>query len=147
MKETEKAYLAGLIDADGSITFSAKDHGRGIRAQALIIVVNSNYEIIEYLKETTGYGCAYETKAKPTRPDQDQSNWNKVHRFQVTGKNALDLCRKIYPYLRIKKAQADLLLQYSVRGVDFKQQRTDEQKAKDARLVTEMRTLNQRKAA
>lgn len=26
MKETEKAYLAGLIDADGSITFSAKDH-------------------------------------------------------------------------------------------------------------------------
>jgi hypothetical protein len=110
LTETEKAYIAGLLDGEGCVGISkkispSKKHpfNFGLR----VIITNSNYQIICWLKEKTGIGCAYEYDKKPYKP-----NWNPIHRWQVVCEQARNFLNEIYPYIRIKKEIIDLVLDF-----------------------------------
>lgn len=141
-----RAYLAGMIDADGTITASAKKLKCGGLASpdALVLLVNTNFELIEWIKETVGYGCAYFTKSKPTREDQDQRNWRPVHRYQVTGQAARELLEVILPYLIVKVENAKLCLSLPKRGISYSYRASPEQ-IKDAYIILQQIRQNNRR--
>lgn len=138
----DAAYIAGLIDADGTITVTMS--AIVPLPKPLILIVNSNYPLILWLKEVIGAGCSYLTKTRPTRPDQDESNWNKVHRYQVTGWKALSLLESVRPFLRVKSSQADLLMGLSLRGRDFPHSASPDQLTASASIGARIRELNRR---
>ncbi|CAB4223496.1 hypothetical protein UFOVP1672_84, partial [uncultured Caudovirales phage] len=54
--DTQAAYIAGMIDADGTVTVG---QGTTHLPQPMVLVVNTNYELIDWLKAVVGAGCAY----------------------------------------------------------------------------------------
>jgi hypothetical protein len=139
--DSEAAYIAGMIDADGTITATRKADKL---PAPMVLVVNTDWRLICWLKSTIGAGCSYETKTRPTRPDQNEAHWNKVHRFQITGWKAISLIERVRPYMIVKVAHADWMMTMACRGRDFQRFATDEQLERSVRALSQLRFLNQR---
>ena len=148
LSETDLAYLAGLIDADGTVTFQVssgrRKNGDTAMPVPMVLIVNSDFALIEWLKEVIGYGCAYETKTRPTRADQNEVHWSKVHRFQLTGRPAIALLRRALPYLRIKRERAELAMRMPMRHWHYKHTAAPHHRETAAILLAQMRTQNRR---
>lgn len=140
LKETDAAYIAGMVDADGMITVVRREH----LVMPMVCVTNSHYPLIEWLLATIGAGCAYEQKSEPKRPDQSKERWSKVHRYQLTGRKAQSLLALIRPHLRVKQRQADLVFALPQRSRDFSLALNDNQRAQAAEILTAVRSLNKR---
>lgn len=104
MKKTDAAYIAGIIDGEGSILLT-KLSSNTHRAP-VVSVPSTTIELLDYLKETIRHG-------KITR----KTNYNKEkHRdcytYILEGNSAIELLKEISPYLIIesKKKRADLIL-------------------------------------
>jgi hypothetical protein len=139
ISDTDSAYIAGLIDADGTVTAS---HNKGKLPAPMVLVVNGSLPLIQWLQETIGAGCAYETKTRPTRPDQNDAHWNKVHRYQITGWKAQSLIARVRPFMRVKAAQADMLQLLAQRGRDFPRSATEAQRSRSLWALENLRALN-----
>lgn len=136
------AYIAGLIDADGTVTVTRSKES--LIAKPMVLVVNSDLALIQWLQTVIGAGCAYETKTRPTRPDQVQANWNPVHRYQVTGWKALSLLDRVAPFMRVKARHAKLVARLSLRGRDFRRAASTSQVAQSDAIAGHIRALNRR---
>lgn len=104
MTKEQKAYLAGLIDGDGSIILQLRRR-EGMRflfrIKAVVIIYQDVkcYNETEQLHEIIGYGYLYERN--------DRMNEIRIEGFDKVA----DLLKKIQPYLRFKKQQAKLMLE------------------------------------
>lgn len=102
MTETEKAYLAGLIDGEGTITLTRRNSGQ--LPQPQVSIANNNLELLIWVKKVIGSGSISTKKPK-------SSSHNIAYAWQVaTAGPCLRLLDEIRPYLVVKKQQADLLL-------------------------------------
>lgn len=140
LTDIDAAYIAGMIDADGMITVTR----RGSLVMPLVTVHNSHLPLIEWLLSVIGAGCAYETKTEPKRPDQSKDRWNKVHRYQLTGRKAQSLLQRCLPYLKVKARQATLVIDLPQRGRDFPISANDNQRDAALTILAEIRRLNAR---
>lgn len=102
------AYLAGVIDSDGSISIGidmsrvrlGKRKSPAITAQ--IHVSQIKPQAIQLLKETLGGGTT--TRAFRTKNGHD------MHRWFIYGGKAADAVKKLMPHLRLKHRQAELII-------------------------------------
>jgi len=113
LTETEKAYIAGMLDADGCVGIQRKkslsnayDYDYGIR----VIITNSDYPLICWLKKVVGAGCSYESK------QSYKANWNLVHRWQITNDKCRSFLSEILPYMIVKKDRASICLKMPHQG-------------------------------
>lgn len=100
------AYLAGIIDGEGHIsinrTKTCPQRRINPRYQAEVIVVNTDVRLMEYLVEHAG-GSFYKRKRA--------KEWHKdTYSWKVTSTTARDLCKKLLPYLFLKKGQAECIV-------------------------------------
>lgn len=111
LSETEKAYLAGLIDGEGCIYMSksARSRGRGKPSYALgFAMVMTSKDTIRYCHELTGVGTVcYFPRHKKNEKHRDQWQW------MVSKQDTLEMLQQIYPYLRLKQPQAKLAIEYA----------------------------------
>lgn len=110
MDETTLAYLAGAIDSDGSIGIKRSTYHIRVRKDAVnatyserILLKQVTPHIPELLKECFG-GTFRMEKASTT-------DGKPLFSYGCTDKNAARACELMLPYLRIKKPQAQLLLE------------------------------------
>ena len=96
-QETQHAYFAGLVDGDGCITVTGGDLS--------ITVTNSYKPVLDDL--CSAYGGGVYNSGHITREDTRQ-----VYRWRLWCLKAVDFIRKILPYLRVKRNQALVALQY-----------------------------------
>lgn len=91
-------YAAGFIEADGC--FHLTNTSIGIRA------TNKNLTVLNWFKDT--YGGEISSKVSPT----NCWDWN------LHGYLASELCEDLLPYLKFKRRQAEVLIEfYSTIGV------------------------------
>jgi hypothetical protein len=104
----ECAYLAGIVDGEGSIyigAFSSNPKTNTPHYQTNIEVSNTDKGLIEWLVNTFGARMGTYT------PAQLPSNSRKtVYRWTATGERVTHLCEIMMPYLIIKKRQAEIML-------------------------------------
>lgn len=105
MLETNKAYIAGIIDGEGSIMLS-KFH-KNQYPSPCVSVASTDIELLLWLKDTFGKGKIIKKK-----------NYNKIkHKdsftYKVTYNDAIELLKDIEPYLIIpkKKLRAKLIIE------------------------------------
>lgn len=112
-KQTERAYLAGILDGEGNIAMR-RSGGRGNGSAGKYIyprveVKLTTPDILDTLVRITGLGKVSgpykDHRSTPENPRQD------VYAWVVTGENALKIVRAAYPYLHAyRRAQADIVL-------------------------------------
>lgn len=112
MTPEKYAYLAGLIDGEGTITITSQKLGRkGARnvriSYALTVAVyNTNRDVLDWLASTFGGTVTSEKRKKP-RPNQKLT-----HKWRVSITDALALLYHVLPYLRIKIQQANIAIDF-----------------------------------
>ena len=101
------AYIAGIIDGEGTITLTSK-HKNGNR-QLAITISNTEMPLLEFIFETIEAG-------KITNKKVYKDNHTPSMTYAISNRQALDLLSQITPYLKTyKKQRAELILKDYVR--------------------------------
>lgn len=102
------AYLAGIIDGEGSIyigNFSSNPKTGAKYYQTNMEVTNSDQSLIDFLYNTFG-GLVNAYTASQTPKNSRKKYW----RWICTGERLTHLCEEILPYLTAKKRQCKIML-------------------------------------
>jgi len=91
------AYVAGLMDGEGSIGFTRSRSAMVPR----VSITNTNLELLEDLKKAFGGHISPLTRVN--------SRWKNAYAWIINNSRAVDFVDSIEPWLRIKKEQAWLL--------------------------------------
>ena len=104
ISETDKAYLAGLIDADGHISLKTV---RGTVYPG-VGVNQADFQALEWMADKLKATVSFHTRCRDDK--------NGYHRKQMIvrlhGVRAQRLCAAILPYLKTKKRQAEIVLRF-----------------------------------
>ncbi len=96
----EAAYLAGLIDGEGTVTLSRKHAGE--MRQLVVSIANTELRILEFALASVGAG-------KLTRKRVSKDNHTPSHAYAVWNRQALALLAQIAPYMQSYKRDRALL--------------------------------------
>jgi len=103
MISTDAAYIAGLIDGEGTITLTRK-HKNEYR-QLCVSISSTERSLLEFVKSATGVGII--TNKRTTRPHHARS-----FTYAVYNRQALALLNQIFPLLKsYKQYRAELILE------------------------------------
>ena len=107
MISTQAAYLAGLVDGDGSITLTRRH--RNENRQLVLSISNTDFELLNWVNMLIGAGRV--TKKRTYKEQHKQSG-----EYRIENRQALGLIRQLAPYLQTYKAlRANLVLSDYVR--------------------------------
>jgi len=101
-------YLAGFFDGDGSISIKRQNHPqstRGVCYTLQVAVTNTNKEIVEHFKKVWKAGHI-QTKTPLKQTHKTAYVW------RVTGRTAKMVLEPLLPFLRVRKEQAVLALEF-----------------------------------
>ena len=97
----EAAYLAGLIDGEGTITLTRKT--KNANRTIAISISNTELNLLTYSLEIIGAG-----KIAPKRVTK--ANHTPAFIYQISGRQALIVIEQILPFLRSYKKERGMLL-------------------------------------
>lgn len=135
MTVQEKAYLAGIIDGEGTITLS-RAHANEMPAPK-VSVANNDLGLLKWIKEKTGTGVIIK-RGKRLLHHKSQ------YVIDISDNSALILLAEIKEYLLIKKPHAELILSRYKAVTPRNGRYSEEILRRKMELVVEIRALNQR---
>jgi hypothetical protein len=114
MTATERAYVAGIIDGEGSIEYVQRNVIRHNRpGKPVHKVWNIRLEVpqvdgrlIDYLMETTAEG----TRDMKRFPNND--NWQDQHRWRCAHRGVYRVLKQVLKYLIVKQEKAKLVVDH-----------------------------------
>jgi hypothetical protein len=104
-EDTVLAYTAGIIDGEGNIGIYANNSNGNPVYRMRVRVSNTNTKIIFWLKDLYG-GSTGVNKVKSGH------NWKPAWYWTISCNTALGFLEQIYPYLILKKEQAEIAIRY-----------------------------------
>lgn len=110
MTATEAAYFAGFVDGEGTITVIRSrqaDRRSGWKYQPTVNVANSDLPILRWLRDTCGNGWIKSNFHKKVL-----AHHRTVYQLRLTANQMRHVLPQLLPYLRVKKTQAVLLLEF-----------------------------------
>lgn len=131
MTEPEKAWVAGILDGEGSIVFQRQVQLSGGYSPR-VKVINTDPRMLVRLKEITGVGYIYENKVVGNR----KRAWTWIAACEA----ALNILEAIRPYLVVKGEQADIAMAFR----QAKRSRSRAHKAENARKLEQQEWLDRR---
>lgn len=99
LAETDKAYLAGLIDGEGCVGAFKRERTNTTICSPYVSIANTNPAMIEWIREKIPFGTATSRKSKIT-------HWKDHLTMQWGGDSAIALLECVFPYLVLKSEQA-----------------------------------------
>lgn len=134
MEEAEKAYLAGIVDGEGTVTLMK--HHKNETPTPSVSVANCNMKLLKWIKARVGGVIVSKKKYKTYHTDS--------FAWSVRQDRAIRLLGEIRGYLIVKRPQAQLIVN-RYKAVTHRTGRyTPGMLAKKMRLVAQIRALNQR---
>ena len=102
MTEPEAAYLAGLIDGEGTVTLTRRE--KAAQRTITITIANTERDLLEYSMHIIGTGVI---SSKRTQKMHHIPSFG----YRITGRQALSVLQQIVPYLHsYKKQRAEFAL-------------------------------------
>lgn len=114
MKSSERAYCAGILDADGCVTYKK---GSGLGPTFVVAVKMAEPGAVRWLAEHYGLSV---TKLTDPRP-----NHRMCYRVSIGGGKANSFLKEVLPYLKVKAAQANAVLNCDMRSKAARQDTAD----------------------
>ena len=114
MTPTERSYVAGIIDGEGSIEFTRRQRIRHERkGKPVHNVMNIRLEVpqvdgrlIDYLMTTTDEGSR-DMKRYP-----NQKTWQDQHRWRVGFRGVYRILKQVHKYLIVKREKSQLVIDH-----------------------------------
>ena len=104
-KSARVAYLAGFFDGEGCVRIiKGKNHLGNVQYSLRVIVSNTNDYVLHLYKLSFGGRIQ---KRKYKKPE-----WRDCYAWELSSTRAYDFLKCVYPYLILKKAQADLAFEF-----------------------------------
>ena len=94
-------YLAGFIDGEGCITIERKLSNKKHYATPAVLITNSHFGILDAIRAQYGGYISY----RPAH-GKNRETW----RWSIHARMARRLLKDIYPYLIVKKSQAEIVM-------------------------------------
>lgn len=148
LTETEKAYIAGIIDGEGAI-FITKQSQRQFSPR--IKIANTNKNIIDFLHEKIP------KSSKVFLRKRNNSKHKPVWEFSIRSFKVIEeLLKQVSPYLIIKTKQAELILKFIEQRKEELEARPRNQKGQyikknrdwytenDLQIIEQVKNLNKR---
>ena len=95
MTNEELAYIAGIFDGEGCVSFTKCRTSSYVR----VLIVNTNLELLEYIQECFGGDIT-----KMSR----KAGWRQSYQWRLSWSKAIDFLVAIQPWVRIKSDQIAL---------------------------------------
>ena len=103
------AWLAGFVDGEGCVSLNRQRNKAGNPAYSpALTIVQTDRAILEHIAATLCEGGVYTCPAVPVNGYAPRAKYQYV----VNGRGALRVVAALLPYLRLKRAQAEALLEY-----------------------------------
>lgn len=107
LDQTDAAYIAGLIDGEGTVTLSRRH--RNENRQLVVSISNTDRPLLDYVLSTIGAG-------KITGKRTSQSHHTPSFTYAISNRQALALLNQTFPYLKTYKAKrSDIILRDYIR--------------------------------
>ncbi len=107
LSREDAAYIAGIIDGEGTISLTRKH--RGEHWQLVISISNTELPLLKYVKKAIGAG-------RITNKRTYQSHHTPSVTYAISNRQALTVLEQVRPYLRTYKAKrAELILRSYIR--------------------------------
>ncbi len=127
LSPVDAAYMAGLIDGEGTVTLSRRH--RNDQRQLVVSIANTERGLLEWTLDTVGAGKI--TGKRISSPLHSPS-----YTYSIANRQALQLLEQIAPYLRSYKAtRTHLILQNYINLTPRNGRYTDEIRAKRDRFL------------
>ena len=140
ISDVEKAYLAGILDGEGSIGISRYQHPQSKVPHYVTYfsIANTSEELMEWLEEKIFKKISIKRKIKPRK-----SGFGKKPCYQITigTKKVYLLLKTILPYLVIKKKRAEKVIEFAEQR--FLKPRKVPYSERELELYEECRRLNE----
>jgi hypothetical protein len=101
LSKTDAAYIAGLIDGEGSISLTRRHKNEN--RQLEVSISNNDLKLLHYVLGVIGAG-------RITNKKTYSKNHSPCATYLVSNRQALDLLQQIHPYLLTYKAQRTSLV-------------------------------------
>ncbi|MDE1921318.1 MAG: LAGLIDADG family homing endonuclease [Candidatus Omnitrophica bacterium] len=134
MDEVEKAYIAGIVDGEGTIGLWR--HHRNETHTPNVTVANNSLTLLQWIKSKAGGGIVSKKKR--------QAHHNDSYAWSVRQDHAISFLNEIKRYLIIKRQQAELITGEYKAVTHRAGKYTPEMLMKKEALVAKIRKLNQR---
>lgn len=109
VKETDIAWLAGFTDGEGYIGISKSLSSGYVKYSPQIDIANTHLETVEQLKGILdSLGVTYHYRVTKPHPVHKQRHHLRISRM----KSVKQFLLSVYPFLRTKKKQAELLAEF-----------------------------------
>lgn len=107
LSTADAAYIAGLIDGEGTITLQRRH--RNEQRQIVVSIANTERPLLEFVLEATGVGHI-------TGKRVSYQHHTASFTYTVSNRQALSLLEQITPYLRTcKRERSELVLENYLR--------------------------------
>jgi len=131
---TEKAYIAGIVDGEGSIMLIR--HHRNETHSPTVSIANNDLHLLKWIKERTGGTLVSKRKRK--------KHHDSSYMLTIRQDRAIRFLKEIQPYLIIKQPQARLIVE-EYKNVTHRAGKYDpDMLLRKNALVRKIRLLNQR---
>jgi len=101
------AYVAGVVDSDGHIgidrSATMPQRRTSVRYEAAVVVTNVDRPLMDWLQEEFGGSLRQRKQMLP--------HHKPTYSWKLSEQQAAGFCEQILPYLRVKKRQAELLIE------------------------------------
>ena len=106
--ELFKAYIAGFLDGEGSISILTARNPKpdNMLYRLEVNIGNCCKNILLLISQEYG-GCVYYK-----RPQNAKPHWLHCYCWKIGGKAACRLLKDVYPYIRVKRIQAEIGIKF-----------------------------------
>lgn len=101
LTDTAKAYIAGIIDGEGCIAITRSGTHYNIR----VVIKTTSEPLAKWLIESTGLGQRIQY-----RKDKRKTERLPCFEWRVFSNQALSLLAAVYPYVVVKRQQAEIAM-------------------------------------
>jgi len=141
ISKLQSAYLAGLVDGEGYIGILRAKRGnkklwsskKEFVFKPAVKVAMTHKDIVIWLYES--FGGTFETR-------KAHHNARESYCWAIRNMKVVEFIKKIYPYLKVKKRQAEIILRFPNGNAGY--QLDDSTYQKRIELYDKIRALNQR---
>jgi len=147
-KAVKRAYTAGLIDGEGTITIDKRLRPSGVAWYQVHIRVAMTKNAP--LKKMVAWWSGHVNETPYKHADNNNGKWSDYYAWQLWTKQAVDFLTKIEPYLILKKENARIAIQFQKRVNGYKhtgfgrRSLSKEELALREELYQQMKALNHR---
>jgi len=131
-------YVAGFVDGEGSISIAAEKHRnkRNIAFRPMLSVSNTHRGVLDEIRDFLSTGRVHLHRRRDEKHRQS-------YVLHVSGPGLLTVLQELAPRLIVKRAQAEVVIEFMQRRKLLRTRRIGE---KEIAMVERLRTLNARPA-